>query len=59
MDLTRTQVGSPYGESILGNWSADVVRSSAQADICIQNNGYLRTDIKSGNITVGSIFYAI
>ncbi|MBZ9688995.1 5'-nucleotidase C-terminal domain-containing protein [Clostridium estertheticum] len=56
-DLTRTQVGSPYGESILGNWSSDVVRSSAKADIGIQNNGGLRTDIKAGPITVGSIFY--
>ncbi len=56
-ELTRTQVGAPYGESILGNWSADVVRESAKADIGVQNNGGLRTDIKSGDITVGSIFY--
>ena len=56
-NLTRTQVGSPYGESILGIWSADVVRASAKADIGIQNNGGLRTDINKGDITVGSIFY--
>ncbi|MFL0267573.1 bifunctional metallophosphatase/5'-nucleotidase [Candidatus Clostridium radicumherbarum] len=56
-NLTRTQVGAPFGESILGNWSADVVRKSASADIGIQNNGGLRTDIKAGPITVGTIFY--
>ena len=56
-DLTRTQVGAPYGESILGNWSADAVRESAKADIGIQNNGGLRSDIKTGPITVGNIFY--
>ena len=57
INLTRTQIGTPYGESILGNWSSDVVRSSAKADIGIQNNGGLRTDINAGDITVGSIFY--
>ena len=57
IDLTRTAIVKPYGETILGNWSADVVKESAKADIGIQNNGGLRTDIKTGPITVGSIFY--
>lgn len=56
-DLLRAQIGTPYGESVLGNWSSDVVKISAKADIGIANNGGLRTDIKSGPITVGSIFY--
>jgi len=38
-DLTRTQIVKPYGESILGIWSSEVVKSSAKADIGVQNNG--------------------
>ncbi|MGH4118364.1 cell wall-binding repeat-containing protein [Clostridium sp.] len=55
--LTRTHIGSPYGESILGNWTADAIRLNATSDIGIQNNGGLRSDIKSGPINVGNIFF--
>ncbi|MDF2882549.1 MAG: 2,3-cyclic-nucleotide 2-phosphodiesterase [Clostridiaceae bacterium] len=56
-NLTRTQDGTPYGESYLGNWSTDVIRQNAKADVGLQNNGGIRIDIPSGDITVGTIFY--
>jgi 5''-nucleotidase/2'',3''-cyclic phosphodiesterase and related esterases len=56
IDLTRTQQDKPYGESYLGNWSTDVIRARANADVGIQNNGGLRIDIPYGNITVGTIY---
>ncbi len=54
--LTRTQLGNPFGESFLGNWSSDVIRKKAGADVGMQNNGGLRIDIPKGDITVGTIF---
>lgn len=55
-NLTRTQMGSPFGESYLGNWSSDVIRKKAGADVGMQNNGGLRIDVPVGDITVGTIF---
>lgn len=55
-DLTRTQSGSPYGESQLGNWVSDVTKEKADADVGVGNNGGIRVDISKGNITVGQIF---
>lgn len=55
--LTRTQDVQPYGESFLGNWTADVIRAKAKADVGFQNNGGVRIDIPEGNITVGSVYY--
>ncbi|ABB14599.1 5'-nucleotidase C-terminal domain-containing protein [Carboxydothermus hydrogenoformans] len=55
-DLTRTQSASPFGDSLLGNWAADVTRKKVGAQIGFANNGGLRTDLKAGNITVGDIF---
>ncbi|MFZ5351909.1 MAG: 5'-nucleotidase C-terminal domain-containing protein [Bacillota bacterium] len=43
-------------ESILGNWSADVMRKKAGVQIAMQNAGGLRCDIAAGDITVGTIF---
>lgn len=54
--LTRTQAGTPFGESYLGNWAADVVKNKVSADVGVANNGGLRCDIAAGNITVGNIF---
>jgi 2',3'-cyclic-nucleotide 2'-phosphodiesterase (5'-nucleotidase family) len=57
---TSTQQGSPYGESQLGNWMADVVRSKADADVGIFNNGGIRlSSIPTGNVTVGTMFNLI
>lgn len=55
-ELNRTQMGAPYGESYLGNWNTDVMKSKAGADVAMQNNGGLRIDIPQGDITVGTIF---
>lgn len=55
-DLTRVQADKPYGESFLGNWTCDIIREKASADVGMQNNGGLRIDIPAGDITVGTIF---
>lgn len=57
--LTRTQMtngNGSYGESYLGNWAADVTRKAVGAQVGLTNNGGLRCDIPSGNITVGSMW---
>ncbi len=40
----------------LGNFVTDLCLSYAEADICIMNNGGLRSSINKGNITVGMIY---
>ena len=57
--LTKDQVDSPYGESQLGNWMADVVKNypASPAEVGMVNNGGIRlSPIPAGNITVGTIF---
>lgn len=57
--LTRTQVPSikgAYGESYLGNWSADVLKEKTNADVGMVNNGGIRIDIPTGDITVGTMW---
>ncbi|AAK78333.1 2',3'-cyclic-nucleotide 2'-phosphodiesterase/3'-nucleotidase [Clostridium acetobutylicum] len=54
--ITRTQTSNPYGESALGNWASDVIKNYANADIGISNNGGLRTDLSSGDVTYGDIY---
>lgn len=44
-----------YGESHLGNWVTDTLRTATEADIGLFNSGGLRSDIKAGPITVGSV----
>ncbi|MBC8060411.1 MAG: 5'-nucleotidase C-terminal domain-containing protein, partial [Clostridiaceae bacterium] len=56
---TSGQLDSPYGESQLGNWMADVVKnySKSPADVGMVNNGGIRlSPIPAGDITVGTIF---
>ena len=55
-DLTRTQNGTPSGESQLGNWVSDVIKAKANADVGVGNNGGIRIDVPKGNITVGEVF---
>jgi 2',3'-cyclic-nucleotide 2'-phosphodiesterase/3'-nucleotidase len=55
-DLTRTADAKPYGESYLGNWTSDIIRAKAEADVGFQNNGGIRIDIPTGDITVGQIY---
>lgn len=54
---TSIQQGQPYGESQLGNWMADVVRTKAEANVGMVNNGGIRlSPIPKGEVTVGTIF---
>lgn len=55
-NLTKTQDVQPYGESQLGNWTADVIKNYTKADIGIVNNGGIRCNINAGDITKGMIF---
>jgi 2',3'-cyclic-nucleotide 2'-phosphodiesterase / 3'-nucleotidase / 5'-nucleotidase len=55
-DLTRVQSAKPYGDSALGNWTAEVTRKAVNADFGFVNNGGLRIDIPKGDITVGTMF---
>ncbi|GAA0076464.1 hypothetical protein UT300005_08420 [Clostridium sp. CTA-5] len=55
-DLIRVQQTSPYGSSVLGNWSTDVTREAVNAQVGFQNNGGLRIDIPTGDITVGTMW---
>jgi len=50
-DLTKNK---PVGN--LGNFVTDLCLSYAEADICLMNNGGLRSSINKGNITVGMIY---
>jgi len=57
--FTSGQVDSPYGESQLGNWMADVVKNytGSPAEVGMVNNGGIRlSPIPAGDITVGTIF---
>lgn len=56
-DLTRMQSSNPFGESYLGNWTSDVIKTKGQADVGFQNNGGIRVDVPAGDITVGTMFY--
>ncbi len=42
--------------SVLGEWSCDVLRQTAKADIAFQNGGGLRTSIPAGAITMGNLY---
>lgn len=45
-----------YKNSILGQWSADVMKEAAEVDIAFQNGGGLRTSIAAGDITMGNLY---
>lgn len=42
--------------SLLGQWTADVMREATNADIAFQNAGGIRTNIPAGNITMGKLY---
>ncbi|MDD4239295.1 MAG: 5'-nucleotidase C-terminal domain-containing protein [Desulfotomaculaceae bacterium] len=54
--LTITQVDSPWGESLAGNWAGDVIKAKVNADFAFINNGALRIDIPQGDITMGTLY---
>lgn len=57
--VQQTAKGNPSGtsgSSYLGNWAADATRAAVNAEVGLQNNGGLRIDIPTGNITVGTMW---
>jgi 2',3'-cyclic-nucleotide 2'-phosphodiesterase (5'-nucleotidase family) len=42
--------------TLMGQWSTDVMRTVAKADIAIQNGGGLRRDIPAGDVTMGIMY---
>ena len=51
--LTRQMEGQ---ESLLGRWSAEVVRAGVDADVGIYNRGGIRADLPAGEITLGHLY---
>ncbi|NOY26912.1 MAG: bifunctional metallophosphatase/5'-nucleotidase [Oligoflexia bacterium] len=54
--LSAPLARAPGPESPMGRWAADVVRSSAGADIGLYNPGGLRADLAAGPLTVGDLY---
>ena len=50
-DMRRT--GSQYG---LGNYIADAQRAAAKSDVAVMNNGGIRSDLRAGDATYGTLF---
>lgn len=42
--------------SPLGQWTTDVIRQFASADVAFQNGGGLRTSLSSGKVTIGNLY---
>lgn len=42
--------------TLMGQWTTDVMRTAAKADIAIQNGGGLRRDIPAGDVTMGIMY---
>lgn len=55
VDLVR----EPYAESNLGNFVADAMRETTEAQVAFQNGGGIRTDLYQGPITLGQIYTAL
>jgi 2',3'-cyclic-nucleotide 2'-phosphodiesterase (5'-nucleotidase family) len=51
-ELTTDWKRSSSGESNIGNWIADAMRSYAGADIAFQNSGGIRKEMLAGAVTV-------
>ena len=56
LSFTKTELNKNGTESTLGNFVTDLCLNYADADICIMNNGGLRTTINKGKITRGDIY---
>jgi len=56
VDLTRTQSTTPYGDSVLGNWTSQVTKDAVQTDFAFIINGALRCDLPKGDIKAGDIW---
>jgi len=55
VDLVR----EPYAESNLGNFVADAMRETTEAQIAFQNGGGIRMDLYQGPVTLGQIYTAL
>lgn len=53
---TKVDLKKNQPEGTLGNFVTDLCLDYAEADICLMNNGGLRTSINIGNITTGKIY---
>lgn len=54
---TEVELKRDYNnESNIGNWMADVMREKVDVQIAFQNAGGIRTDLPTGDLTVGDIF---
>jgi 2',3'-cyclic-nucleotide 2'-phosphodiesterase (5'-nucleotidase family) len=51
--VTLTRQGAQYP---LGNLIADAQRWAGKGDVAIMNNGGIRTDLRAGDVTYGSLF---
>ena len=53
---TKIELNKNGAESTLGNFVTDLCLNYAEAEVCVMNNGGLRTSIDKGPITVGKLY---
>ena len=53
---TKVELNKNGAESTLGNFVTDLCLNYAEAEVCIMNNGGLRTSINKGPVTVGKLY---
>jgi len=56
LSYTKYDLEKAKPQSTLGNFVTDLCLNYADADICVMNNGGLRTTINTGNITRGKLY---
>ena len=56
LSYTKYDLEKGKPQSTLGNFVTDLCLNYVNADICVMNNGGLRTTINTGNITRGKLF---
>ena len=56
LSYTKNDLTKRKPESTIGNFVTDLCLEYADADICVMNNGGLRTSIMKGNITRGKLY---
>lgn len=56
LTYTNNNLTKGKPQSTIGNFVTDLCLNYADADICVMNNGGLRTSIDKGPITIGKIF---
>lgn len=55
----KTLTHDRFHFSLLGQWTSDIMRQAANADIAFQNGGGLRAPIEAGDITTGDLYEVI